>query len=350
MVVLAPDMADVAAEVGARAAAGDDRVPGAAARHRPRPDGRPRPSAAVGRRPGALRRHPAADAADLDPAAGGQARRRRRGRGARHAPARSGGVRPAWRSPAASWRRSSRSAMPTTRSSGTACATPGSWRSMPPGSGRCWMPWSCRTPKNEYYLTDVVEHARARGWPCVAVEMPWLEALGVNSQAQLAEAEAVLQDRLRQAAMAAGRDADRPGNGVSGQPIPSSDEDVEIGPYVVFGPGVRVARGARILPFCHLEGVTHRRRARRSGRSPGSARTPRSAPAPRSAISSRSRTRRSSRAPRPIICPTSATPGSAPRPTSAPAPSPATTTALPSTGPTSAPAPSSAPTPRWSRR
>jgi bifunctional UDP-N-acetylglucosamine pyrophosphorylase/glucosamine-1-phosphate N-acetyltransferase len=29
----------------------------------------------------------------------------------------------------------------------------------------------------------------------------------------------------------------------------------EIGPYVVFGPGVRVAEGVRILPFCHLEGV-----------------------------------------------------------------------------------------------
>jgi bifunctional UDP-N-acetylglucosamine pyrophosphorylase/glucosamine-1-phosphate N-acetyltransferase len=30
---------------------------------------------------------------------------------------------------------------------------------------------------------------------------------------------------------------------------------VEIGPYVVFGPRVAVAAGARILPFCHLEGV-----------------------------------------------------------------------------------------------
>ena len=54
-----------------------------------------------------------------------------------------------------------------------------------------------RAAKNEYYLTDVVEQARARGWPCAALEMPWLEAIGINSQAQLAEAEAVLQDRLR---------------------------------------------------------------------------------------------------------------------------------------------------------
>jgi bifunctional UDP-N-acetylglucosamine pyrophosphorylase/glucosamine-1-phosphate N-acetyltransferase len=112
-----------------------------------------------------------------------------------------------------------------------------------------------RTPKNEYYLTDVVEHARARAWPRVALEMPWLEALGVNSQAQLAEAERVLQDRLRQAAMGAGATLIGPET-----VFLAADTElaagVEVGPYVVFGPGVRVAEGARILPFCHLEGVT----------------------------------------------------------------------------------------------
>jgi bifunctional UDP-N-acetylglucosamine pyrophosphorylase / glucosamine-1-phosphate N-acetyltransferase len=112
-----------------------------------------------------------------------------------------------------------------------------------------------RTPKNEYYLTDVVAHAHARGWPCVAIEMPWLEALGVNSQAQLAEAEAVLQHRLRQAAMTAGVTLIGPET-VFLAADAQLEADVEIGPYVVFGPGVRVARGARILPFCHLEGVT----------------------------------------------------------------------------------------------
>jgi bifunctional UDP-N-acetylglucosamine pyrophosphorylase/glucosamine-1-phosphate N-acetyltransferase len=111
-----------------------------------------------------------------------------------------------------------------------------------------------RTPKNEYYLTDAVEHARARAWPCVALEMPWLEALGVNSQAQLAEAEAALQDRLRQAAMAAGVTLIGPET-VFLAADTRLDEGVEVGPYVVFGPGVRVAQGARILPFCHLEGV-----------------------------------------------------------------------------------------------
>ena len=112
-----------------------------------------------------------------------------------------------------------------------------------------------RTPKNEYYLTDAVEHARARGWSCIAIEMPWLEALGVNSQAQLADAERVLQDRLRQAAMAAGVTLIGPET-VFLAADTELEEGVEVGPYVVFGPGVRVAQNARILPFCHLEGVT----------------------------------------------------------------------------------------------
>ena len=50
-----------------------------------------------------------------------------------------------------------------------------------------------KQPKGEYYLTDVVAHARARGWACTAIEGPYEAGLGVNSQAQLADAEALLQ-------------------------------------------------------------------------------------------------------------------------------------------------------------
>jgi bifunctional UDP-N-acetylglucosamine pyrophosphorylase / glucosamine-1-phosphate N-acetyltransferase len=112
-----------------------------------------------------------------------------------------------------------------------------------------------RTPKNEYYLTDVVEHASTRDWRCAALEIPWLEAIGVNSQAQLAEAEAVLQDRLRRRAMAAGVTMIAPDT-VFLSADTELEEGVEVGPYVVFGPSVRVAGGAQILPFCHLEGVS----------------------------------------------------------------------------------------------
>ncbi|MGI9492860.1 MAG: bifunctional UDP-N-acetylglucosamine diphosphorylase/glucosamine-1-phosphate N-acetyltransferase GlmU [Geminicoccaceae bacterium] len=111
-----------------------------------------------------------------------------------------------------------------------------------------------KQPKGEYYLTDIVEHARARGWSCTAIEGPWEEGHGVNSQSQLAEAEAVVQRRLRQVAM------DR---GVT-MPAPetvhlSADTElapgVEVQPYVVFGPKVSVASGAVIKSFSHLEGA-----------------------------------------------------------------------------------------------
>jgi bifunctional UDP-N-acetylglucosamine pyrophosphorylase/glucosamine-1-phosphate N-acetyltransferase len=111
-----------------------------------------------------------------------------------------------------------------------------------------------REAKNEYYLTDIVMHARARSWPCVAVEGPWIEGIGINSQGQLADAEALMQVRLRAEAM---------GNGVTFTAPETAflsvdtelAEGVEIGPYVVLGPGVEVAERAQILPFCHLEGV-----------------------------------------------------------------------------------------------
>jgi len=56
-----------------------------------------------------------------------------------------------------------------------------------------------KQPKAEYYLTDVIAHARARGWPCTAIEGPFEAGLGVNSQAQLADAEALLDDVYQRA-------------------------------------------------------------------------------------------------------------------------------------------------------
>jgi bifunctional UDP-N-acetylglucosamine pyrophosphorylase / glucosamine-1-phosphate N-acetyltransferase len=111
-----------------------------------------------------------------------------------------------------------------------------------------------KQPKNEYYLTDIVEHARTFGWRCTAIEGPWLEGVGVNSQAQLADAEALLQGRLRQAAMAQGVTLVAPDT-VFLACDTALASGVEIGPYVVFGPGVEVAEGAQIHSFSHLEGV-----------------------------------------------------------------------------------------------
>src|SRR5918996_1162033 len=111
-----------------------------------------------------------------------------------------------------------------------------------------------KQPKNEYYLTDIVEHARTFGWRCTAIEGPWLEGVGVNSQAQLADAEALLQARLRQAAMERGATLTAPDTVFFACDTVLAP-GVEVGPYVVFGPGVEVAEGAQIHSFSHLEGV-----------------------------------------------------------------------------------------------
>jgi bifunctional UDP-N-acetylglucosamine pyrophosphorylase/glucosamine-1-phosphate N-acetyltransferase len=107
--------------------------------------------------------------------------------------------------------------------------------------------------KGEYYLTDCVALARAEGARVVAVEAPEAELRGVNSRAELADAEATVQDWLRRAAMDGGATLQAPGT-VFLQADTRLAPDVVVGPHVVFGPGVSVGEGAEILPFCHLEG------------------------------------------------------------------------------------------------
>jgi bifunctional UDP-N-acetylglucosamine pyrophosphorylase/glucosamine-1-phosphate N-acetyltransferase len=77
---------------------------------------------------------------------------------------------------------------------------------------------------------------------------------GVNTQGQLAEAEAVLQRRLRAAALEAGVTMVAPET-VHFSADTRLAADVTIEPYVVFGPGVSVEAGATIRSFSHLEGA-----------------------------------------------------------------------------------------------
>ena len=58
--------------------------------------------------------------------------------------------------------------------------------------------------KGEFYLTDAVAIARDMGLKAVAIETEEDDVRGINTKAQLAEAEAVMQQRLREAAMDAG--------------------------------------------------------------------------------------------------------------------------------------------------
>ena len=105
----------------------------------------------------------------------------------------------------------------------------------------------------EYYLTDVVALARRDGAHVIAVEAPYDELRGINTRAELAEAEAIVQRRLRDAAMEGGATLTDPSS-----VFLSADtvlgQDVTIGPNVVMGPGVRIADGVTIHAFSHLEG------------------------------------------------------------------------------------------------
>jgi len=109
-----------------------------------------------------------------------------------------------------------------------------------------------RNPKREFYLTDAVAAACAMGLRAAALEIEEDEVRGINTQSQLAEAEAVLQRRLRRAAMDAGVSMVAPET-VYLSADTQFGRDVVIEPYVVFGSGVVVEDGARIRSFSHLD-------------------------------------------------------------------------------------------------
>ena len=111
-----------------------------------------------------------------------------------------------------------------------------------------------RNAKKEFYLTDAVAIARADGLKAVAIETDEDEIRGINTQAQLAEAAAILQTRLRMAALDAGVTMVAPET-VQLCADTLLARDVTIEPYVVFGPGVTVEEGATIRSFSHLEGA-----------------------------------------------------------------------------------------------
>jgi bifunctional UDP-N-acetylglucosamine pyrophosphorylase/glucosamine-1-phosphate N-acetyltransferase len=115
--------------------------------------------------------------------------------------------------------------------------------------------------KGEYYLTDVVKLARARGLRAAAITCPEAETLGVNSRADLAAAEAAFQARARAEALDTGVTLTDPGS-VFFALDTVVGRDVVIGPNVVFGPEVTVESGATIHAFCHLEGCHVSRGAR----------------------------------------------------------------------------------------
>jgi len=108
--------------------------------------------------------------------------------------------------------------------------------------------------KGEYYLPDVYAMAHAEGRCVRALEADPEEVLGVNSQAELAVAEALLQTRLRAQAMAGGASLIDP-TSVWFAADTRIGRDVIVEPHVFFGPGVVVEDEVVIRGFCHLEGA-----------------------------------------------------------------------------------------------
>jgi bifunctional UDP-N-acetylglucosamine pyrophosphorylase/glucosamine-1-phosphate N-acetyltransferase len=106
----------------------------------------------------------------------------------------------------------------------------------------------------ELYLTDTVEIANARGWPCRAVEGSWIEGLGINTQAQLADAARHFQSRRREALMAEGVTMEAPETVFLAADTTIAPGAV-IEPFVVFGPGVRIGAGAVVRAHSHLAGA-----------------------------------------------------------------------------------------------
>jgi bifunctional UDP-N-acetylglucosamine pyrophosphorylase/glucosamine-1-phosphate N-acetyltransferase len=111
-----------------------------------------------------------------------------------------------------------------------------------------------KNAKKEFYLTDAVALARARNLNVTVREAPEEEVMGINDRAQLAEAEAELQKRMRKAALESGVTLTAPET-VFFSADTKIGKDVTIEPNVVFGPGVVVKDNATIKAFSHLEGA-----------------------------------------------------------------------------------------------
>jgi bifunctional UDP-N-acetylglucosamine pyrophosphorylase/glucosamine-1-phosphate N-acetyltransferase len=108
--------------------------------------------------------------------------------------------------------------------------------------------------KGEYYLTDVVGLAVGKGCKVEVAFASEGEVLGVNSQAELAGAEAAFQAGRRAELMAAGVTMTAPET-VHLAWDTTIGPGARLEPNLVFGPGVTVEGGAVIRAFSHLEGA-----------------------------------------------------------------------------------------------
>jgi len=108
--------------------------------------------------------------------------------------------------------------------------------------------------KGEYYLTDIVSIANDRGLKVSAVEAAYENVLGINNRSELAEAEAIWQERKRREMMLSGVTLVAPET-VFFSFDTAIGADTVIEPNVFFGPGVVIDGGAAIHAYSHIEGA-----------------------------------------------------------------------------------------------
>ncbi len=117
---------------------------------------------------------------------------------------------------------------------------------------RCLEEIDADNAKGEYYLTDAVAIARAGGAAISFLACAEDEVRGINTQAQLAACEQIMQNRLRRDAMDQGVTFHDPAT-VYLACDTSFGADVVIEPHVIFGPGVAVGERVTIKGFSHIE-------------------------------------------------------------------------------------------------
>ncbi len=109
--------------------------------------------------------------------------------------------------------------------------------------------------QNEYYLGDLVPLANKLGYKIGYAIAEETDVMGVNDREQLAQAEEIYQNRLRQKFLANGvtlKDAKT----VYFSYDSEIEKDVIIEPNVILGTNVKIKSGAIIRGFSHIEGAT----------------------------------------------------------------------------------------------
>ena len=108
---------------------------------------------------------------------------------------------------------------------------------------------------DEYYLTDIVAIAHARGLHCHVKSCNECETVGINSPTELSVAEDLFQENSRRNAIDAGATLLAPDTIYFSYDTKLSPGCI-IEPYVIFGNQVRVESEARICSFSHLCGCS----------------------------------------------------------------------------------------------